>query len=153
MEFANNSPLIEKISKGRSEGFQAKAAQVIDLLPEKEQVRIMISNMSRQYHDSFYFQAMTIYDSLMGKQSSLLTRWPSRLRGKADRFSVSRGRKKLNQEMFRQPEFDLLRELIQGRPRHKVANAFRYAVRTRRKHRVAHPLLGETSQSIQLGCP
>lgn len=25
----------------------------------------MISNMSRQYHDYFYFQAMTTYDSLI----------------------------------------------------------------------------------------
>jgi hypothetical protein len=36
-----------------------KAAQVIDLSPEKEQVRIMMNNMSRQYHDYFDFQAMT----------------------------------------------------------------------------------------------
>lgn len=33
--------------------------------PEKAEVRIMISNMSRQYHDSFDFQAMTTYDSLI----------------------------------------------------------------------------------------
>ena len=40
--------------------WKAKAAQVIDLSPEKEQVRIMMNNMSRQYHDYFYFQAMTM---------------------------------------------------------------------------------------------
>lgn len=62
--FANSSPLIEKISK-KLTGWKAKAAQVIDLLQEKEKVRIMISNMSRQYKDSFYLKAMTIYDSLI----------------------------------------------------------------------------------------
>lgn len=45
--------------------WKAKAAQVIDLPPEKEQVRIMMNNMSRQYHDYLYFQAMTTYDSLI----------------------------------------------------------------------------------------
>ena len=45
--------------------WKGKAAQVIDLPPEKEQVRIMRNNMSRQYHDSLYFQGMTTYDSLI----------------------------------------------------------------------------------------
>jgi hypothetical protein len=45
--------------------WKAKAAQVIDLSPEKEQVRIMMNNMSRQYHDYLDFQAMTTYDSLI----------------------------------------------------------------------------------------
>lgn len=45
--------------------WKAKAAQVIDLPPEKEEVRIMINNMSRQYHDYLYFQGMTTYDSLI----------------------------------------------------------------------------------------
>lgn len=36
------------------------------LAPEKAaKVRIMMNNMSRQYHDYFYFQAMTTYDSLI----------------------------------------------------------------------------------------
>lgn len=38
--------------------WQAKAAQVIDLPPEKEKVRIMINNMSRQYHYYFDFQGL-----------------------------------------------------------------------------------------------
>lgn len=45
--------------------WKAKAAQVIDLPPEKKKVRIMINNMSRQYHNSLYFQGMTTYDSLI----------------------------------------------------------------------------------------
>lgn len=45
--------------------WKGKAAQVIDLPPYKSQVRIMRNNMSRQYHDSLYFQGMTTYDSLI----------------------------------------------------------------------------------------
>lgn len=45
--------------------WKAKAAQVIDLPPKKKQVRIMINNMSRQYHNYLYFQGMTTYDSLI----------------------------------------------------------------------------------------
>lgn len=45
--------------------WKGKAAQVIDPPPEKEQVRIMINNMSRQYHDYLYFQGMTTYHSLI----------------------------------------------------------------------------------------
>lgn len=41
--------------------WQAKAAQVIDLPPEKAKVRIMII----QYHDYFDFQGMITYDSLI----------------------------------------------------------------------------------------
>ena len=45
--------------------WQAKAAQVIDLPQEKKKVRIMINNMSRQYHYYFDFQGMITYDSLI----------------------------------------------------------------------------------------
>jgi len=48
---------------------------VIDLSPEKEQIRIMMNNMSRQYHDYLDFQAMTTYDSLIEAATGKKNHW------------------------------------------------------------------------------
>lgn len=45
--------------------------------------------MSRQYHDSFYFQAMTTYDSLI--EPPVLIQWDSWITGQKVSMSIEEG--------------------------------------------------------------